>query len=918
MSAPRVFAAAFLLVTTVVHPALLPASDQDGGNDCQNTPTDFGDAPEGIQAYSGVLAAFPTCVAPGPIGTQTGPCPPLSTPPAAAGFVRHHHVAGAYPYWLGCFAGQFGIDTEVDGKVNDNGAPTAACQPGLAVDCLEPAFGLSFGQDECYGGNDAALASAPSFTACASTTLSFPVYDCGTNDRDVFVNVLVDWNRDGDWNDSFDCAGVCGYEWAVKNHVVTLSGGCVTVTLPAFTAGPSAGDAWMRITISDNAVNDDFPWAGSTTMAGELRNGETEDYPVTIVGGGGGPICPDYEDWADAPEEAQAYPGVTGRFPTCAAATLSGTQTSAFPPISTAPGATGYVRHIANAHTPKFYLGCGNAAIGTSGVDSESDGKMNDTGAPPSSCNPNLLVDCTEAAFTLTFGQDECTADPDADASVTQPVAFTTCQPARVNFLFYNCDVVELPQFYLNILVDMNQDGDWNDNFDCGGLPAFEWAVKNAPFSSPLGCVAVTSPSFLVGPNPGPSWMRITVTLGPVGDDFPWNGSAGPIGQDAYESGETEDYPVTIAGPDTCAFGYDDFGDAPEDLPAYSSGANGTFPTCLAPGAIGTQEVQCGTLRSTPPGATGYVQHRTLASDANHFWLGCNNTGGSPLAAVDAEIDGRMNVGALFGGPSACNPAQPTDCIDGFTGLFINQDECYGDADAGIGAPHFFMACTLGTVTFDAYNCRSTPVNATLNVLVDWNHDGDWNDHLSVICSPQICAYEWAVKNVAVTLQPGCNTITTQPFATGATADRAWMRLTLSTGAVGDDFPWAGSAGVPGGFLAGGETEDYVANVVPRSTAVGDREPVSDLWLGAPRPNPATRDISLDYALPRAAEVSLAVFDLAGRRVIDLVRGWQPAGVHHARWDFRDASGRTAPAGQYLVKLRVADRVVTRRAIRLE
>ena len=39
----------------------------------------------------------------------------------------------------------------------------------------------------------------------------------------------------------------------------------------------------MRMTLSVEPVNDDFPWAGSATMAaGYVRGGETEDYPVTI------------------------------------------------------------------------------------------------------------------------------------------------------------------------------------------------------------------------------------------------------------------------------------------------------------------------------------------------------------------------------------------------------------------------------------------------------------------------------------------------------------------------------------------------------------------------------------------------------------------------------------------------------------
>ena len=64
-----------------------------------------------------------------------------------------------------------------------------------------------------------------------------------------------------------------------------------------------------------------------------------------------------------------------------------------------------------------------------------------------------------------------------------------------------------------------------------------------------------------------------------------------------------------------------DMGDAPEGILAYP-GVMGHFPTCLAPGAPGTQEFKCQTL-STPPGPTGYVINETALTSATHYWLGC-------------------------------------------------------------------------------------------------------------------------------------------------------------------------------------------------------------------------------------------------------------------------------------------------------
>ncbi len=424
----------------------------------------------------------------------------------------------------------------------------------------------------------------------------------------------------------------------------------------------------------------------------------------------------------------------------------------------------------------------------------------------------------------------------------------------------------------------------------------------------------MTSPTFQTGPTGGEGWMRLTLTIQPVGDDFPWNGSAGATGDGFFVGGETEDYPVSIVAQDSCAVAYLDYGDAPAMTVPGRRARPGHYPDVFA--FMRLVRDRGGAALSTPPGATGHVAHLALASDADHFWLGCAG-GIAPLSAVDGESDGKVNVGAPFGGPSACNPAQATDCVENLIGMAMNQDECVGDIDAGIGSPKFFFACSTGTVTFDAYNCGTHDVTANVNVLVDWNRDGDWNDQVSVLCSEDICAPERVTKNLAVTLVPGCNTVTVPKFVTGPRPGRTWMRVSIAKDVAPDDYPWNGSAAMPGGTFSGGETEDYAVNVLPLTTGVGDGDGAESgaLWFGAPVPNPARDDLSLNFSLPTAAEVSIAAYDLAGRKVAQIESGARSAGVHAVRWNFRDAAGRELPAGHYVLKLRVGDSTLVRRAI---
>ena len=248
-----------------------------------------------------------------------------------------------------------------------------------------------------------------------------------------------------------------------------------------------------------------------------------------------------------------------------------------------------------------------------------------------------------------------------------------------------------------------------------------------------------------------------------------------------------------------------DYGDAPENIPFVgpSGPVIGHYPTCLVPSPAGTQELFCAP-RSSPPGPTGYM--RNYNTFPSHYWLGCFDLPNIGLTGIDDDIDGKVGPP---GGPSACSGG-PTDVDTANPPNIFSQDEDYNDGDAGLMGPgQALFVCTPSSLVYQTANCGNETV-AYLNVLVDFNFDGDWNDNLDCSAQGGGCAHEWAVKNAPVTIGFGCQTHNTPPILGGPNMGESWVRISLTDEPVADDFPWAGSANQPNGQYAGGETEDYL------------------------------------------------------------------------------------------------------------
>ena len=123
--------------------------------------------------------------------------------------------------------------------------------------------------------------------SCQWTTIDYFVNVIAPN-TDLWVNVWLDWNRDGDWDDTLECPEGPAPEWAVQNQfLLNLPAGVNQITTPGFLAWhPEGGEEiWMRITLSGQ------PWRGGSNPGAKgnagsgpqakYQIGETEDYSFT-------------------------------------------------------------------------------------------------------------------------------------------------------------------------------------------------------------------------------------------------------------------------------------------------------------------------------------------------------------------------------------------------------------------------------------------------------------------------------------------------------------------------------------------------------------------------------------------------------------------------------------------------------------
>jgi len=110
---------------------------------------------------------------------------------------------------------------------------------------------------------------------------------------------------------------------------------------------------------------------------------------------------------------------------------------------------------------------------------------------------------------------------------------------------------------------------------------------------------------------------------------------------------------------------------------------------------------------------------------------------------------------------------------------------------------------------------------------------------------------------------------------------------------------------------------EFAQRTFGNSAGVGVEMPVQfTLFPAAPNPfNPST---TISYVLPTNSNITLVIYDILGREVIELIKGHQEAGYKSIRWNGRNKSGQLVSAGMYFYAIEAGKYSAIRKMILLK
>jgi hypothetical protein len=358
-------------------------------------------------------------------------------------------------------------------------------------------------------------------------------------------------------------ADLVQYDFCIKEEPFVQKAGTIYwLAVKDLSANPQDYTFGWRITEAQWRWNDDAVyienerWIAMNYPAGLRHDGQTLDLAFGITADD---KLPEY-DLGDAPDSSNSFPGVTmvaypsgvlGKFPT--------DYQVGSPPYGP--------RH--RYPRDRFFLGPRVSLEAEADIGPDEDGITN---LDP--MNDAVNRDGADDGWEVTPALGASTFDVNDFNLVSFP---GSSEDKETIVYSVTCTSTQATRSYVNLWLDLNRDGDWDDVLSGpDGAAEPEWAVQNQELSLPApGYYTFTSPPFncphLVTEGGDPLWVRITIA---EKQHLPTILTPGAGPAEGYEYGETEDYYIRPeSGPTAVKY---DWGDAPEIA------AVGGYPTLRA------------------------------------------------------------------------------------------------------------------------------------------------------------------------------------------------------------------------------------------------------------------------------------------------------------------------------------------------
>jgi hypothetical protein len=114
---------------------------------------------------------------------------------------------------------------------------------------------------------------------------------------------------------------------------------------------------------------------------------------------------------------------------------------------------------------------------------------------------------------------------------------------------------------------------------------------------------------------------------------------------------------------------------------------------------------------------------------------------------------------------------------------------------------------------------------------------------------------------------------------------------------------------------------EYAILIYPQMSAMEDQEVTSapaDFALLQNQPNPFNTETVIKFHLEKSCEVNLNIYNVLGQKVVTLINGNRPAGLHAVGWDGKDEVGKSLASGIYFCELKADQERKIRRMVLLK